>query len=508
METTFGTDAHTIKNNTLKPVTWNSKQVVNPHMLILGVSGTGKTYNLKKIARDLTLSNSNKTFRMHVFDVHGDINVGEDITSTVVFSESTQWGLNPLKVNADPHFGGVRKKVQGFVTTVNKVMRSLGTKQEATLRNLLIDLYSRHGFDMNNAATWKVDDNATVLTGSDENRLYLDVPYAEKDMASSLGATWDRELRAWYISKTAYSGAITKWGIKHTGRTHPTIADLLRFARLVLEQTYLGTGSEAVANLEVVNRHAGRLFKKSLEAMKSSGKDPDSKADADLEKAKEKALESYSKYIDSIATGRELETVMKYDSVDVLKSVVDRIDNLDAIGIFKPHTPPFDEAKNVWRYDIKALLMNEKKLFVIFKLEELFLQAIQRGEQDDIIDVILLDEAHIFRDDSDDSIVDTIVKEARKFGLALICASQSPGHFSSDFLSQTGTKVVLGLDETQYKAAESKLMIPPDALKWIKPQKSLLVNCKRKANIENGSAQAWKWTVINYTPQSRQTNSQ
>lgn len=496
MEINFGYDARTIKSTEPKSVIWNSEQVVNPHVLILGVSGTGKTYNLKKIAKSLVETNKCKSFRLHIFDVHGDITIDESISSSVVFSESTNWGMNPLKVSADPHFGGVRKRVQGFMNTVNKVMRTLGTKQEATLRNLLIDLYKRHGFDINNPATWHVPENAVPLTGTDENRFYLDVPYAEKDMARYAGASWDRELSCWYIHKHAYNGGITKWGQKYTSRTNPTIEDLLRFSRLILEQAYLGTGSEAISSLEVVNRAAARLYKKTLDTMKTSSKGDDNN-DAELEKAKTKALESYEAYLNNITTGLELETVMKYDSVDVLKSVLERIENLDAIGIFKHQPPPFDPRKTIWRYDIKSLLLQEKKLFVLFKLEELFNDAVQRGEQTDIIDLVLLDEGHLFRDDSDENIVDTIVKEARKFGLALFCASQSPAHFSADFMSQTGTKIVLGLDETQYKAAENKLMIPQEALKWIKPQKTLLVNSKLIARYDTGkNVNPWSWVVI------------
>ncbi|WP_240533847.1 hypothetical protein [Aeromonas veronii] len=117
---------------------------------------------------------------------------------------------------------------------------------------------------------------------------------------------------------------------------------------------------------------------------------------------------------------------MKYDSTDVLKSVVDRLENLNAIGIFKAVPPPFDPASQVWRYNIKALSMEERKLFVLFRLEEIFADAVQRGEQDDVVEVVILDEAHIYADDDPDNIINNIAKEARKFGLAMICASQSP----------------------------------------------------------------------------------
>src|SRR3546814_17376735 len=81
---------------------------------------------------------------------------------------------------------------------------------------------------------------------------------------------------------------------------------------------------------------------------------------------------------------------MKYDSTDVLKSVVDRLENLNAIGVFKVTPPPFDPYADVWRYKIQALSTEERKLFVLFRLEEIFDAAIQRGEQDQVVEVVVL----------------------------------------------------------------------------------------------------------------------
>ena len=183
---------------------------------------------------------------------------------------------------------------------------------------------------------------------------------------------------------------------------------------------------------------------------------------------------------------------MRYDSTDVLKSVVDRLENLAAIGIFKAKPPPFDPGKAVWRYDIRALSKEEQKLFVLFRLEELFADAVQRGEQKTVRDVILLDEAHIFFDDDPDNIINTIAKEARKFGVALICVSQSPTHFTEDFIAAVATKVVLGIDELYWKGSATKMRLTEEALAWVKLQKTLLVQVKARGATKN----EWNWVVI------------
>ena len=116
--------------------------------------------------------------RFYVFDIHGDIDI--EGASTVMFSEQTGYGLNPLRVNPDVHFGGVRKRIQEFMATMNSVMRELGPKQQATLRNVLYDVYERHGFRQDDPSTWAINEDEThLLSNGSDGRLYIDVPIAE-----------------------------------------------------------------------------------------------------------------------------------------------------------------------------------------------------------------------------------------------------------------------------------------------------------------------------------------
>ena len=492
MRVTYGIDAGARKRGETVPVEWDSTRAVNGHCLMVGMSGAGKTYTLRKMIRQMISTSGNRRIRVHIFDVHGDIAI--DGESEVMFSEQTRYGLNPLKINPDPHFGGVRKRVQGFMATMNRVMRQLGPKQEAALRNILLDVYDRFGFRQNDPATWAVDSDAPeLISDGSDGRLYIDVPLAEKDEAKALGARWDPVAKCWFVQAEDYRDGITRWPPKLRTRTHPSIADALRMARHILQMSFLGTGIEAITNLEIANRAAGAYQRKLMEALRRGDKAfEDEKLESELDRAKQKSIESYTAYAESIITGRELTDVMKYDSTDVLKSVVDRLENLDAIGVFKPTTPPFDPGSQVWRYNIRALSKEEGKLFVLFKLEELFWAALQRGDQDDVVDVLVVDEAHRYADDDEENIINTIAKEGRKFGLALVCASQSPTHFSDDFLASVSTKIVLGIDEMFWRGAAAKMRLSEDALKWIVTHKSLLAQIKRKGETRND----WVWTLI------------
>jgi hypothetical protein len=188
------------------------------------MSGSGKTFTLRKMISHMLQTSGENTPRIHLFDVHGDITVQG--ASSVRFSEQTDYGLNPLRVCADPHFGGVRKRIQAFINTMNRVMRGLGVKQEAALRNILIDVYEAHGFKVDDPDTWHVDSDSPVLmSDGDDSRLYLDVPRGEKDDAKALGAKWTGSpLFSWclrgrnYALVTKASQSITSL---HKGRAAP-----------------------------------------------------------------------------------------------------------------------------------------------------------------------------------------------------------------------------------------------------------------------------------------------
>lgn len=47
--------------------------------------------------------------------------------------------------------------------------------------------------------------------GVDQTKIYLDVPYAEKEQAKTAGAKWDRGAKAWYVQGNYNEDAITKW---------------------------------------------------------------------------------------------------------------------------------------------------------------------------------------------------------------------------------------------------------------------------------------------------------
>ncbi|MEX3556712.1 MAG: hypothetical protein VB131_09470 [Burkholderia gladioli] len=269
------------------------------------------------------------------------------------------------------------------------------------------------------------------------------------------------------------------------GRKQPSIQDALTYAKRILAQSWMGADEEPITQLESFNRATQAYQRKVLDAMKRGEQlAEDDAIHAELEKKRGAAIEAYTKYVEAIKTGRELETLMKYDSTDVLKSVVDRLENITGMRIYNEESPPFDPQNPVWRYKFNALSLPGRKLAGLVRMEEIFLRAIERGEQDDVVEVIVLDEAHIYGDE-EGSILDKIAKEGRKFALMLVCASQSPIDFTDGFITSCGSKVALGIDESYYRQSATKMRVTEEALQWIKLQKSLLVQIKQKGDSKN-----------------------
>ncbi|MEQ1559196.1 MAG: ATP-binding protein [Methyloglobulus sp.] len=432
MKIVLGHDDYLLSKNQESLVYCDFDKLVNAHILIMGKTGMGKTSFLRMAIQQM--QHFFPTPRIHIMDVHGDINLNG--ASSIRFSESTEYGLNPFVVSADPHFGGIRKRVQDFIATINGC-HPTGARQEAVMRHLITDLYAANGFFADNYNSWGLNDGA--------QRRYP--------------------------------------------KRYPTMEDACRFAFGKLKQLIIGSDTVSGRALEELNRVTSKLYKIS----KQFGQ-PGCVVDESLgEKAMElrtRALQAYRDYIENLETGKELEGFIKYESKEVLRSVVERFENLKASGIFKNQAAPFDPANPVWHYDITALREDEKRMFVEFRLQELFSTAMEKGpvrrETEGLLrDIMVIDEAHLFFRDDQNNILNTIAKEGRKFGLGLVCASQSPTHFSEDFFSNVATKVVLGVDQMYWDNLVRKMKIETKTLQYVKPFQVIGVQMSNKGDTRS-----------------------
>ena len=440
MRHTFGISEYKFKKeNEKRGIVLDTDKLINGHLLFSGMSGTGKSHQLRQLIDSATQQN----IEIDIFDVHDELDTPSG--TSVIFSEATKYGYNPLVLNSNPHSGGVRKRINEIISMINKSSRSLGTKQETALRNLLGDIYYLNGCYEDNASSWSKQEMTELM----RTQLMKERKY--------------KDLRNYY----------------------PTLEDVISYADRKIRIMYTGADSKAISALEQVNKLAIQLNRQNGKYRSSSLSDEEYAALEDtMEKTKEKASAAYTDYITKIESGRELSDIMKYNSKDVLQTVLERLQTFNASGIFRSNPPPFGNAR-VRVYQIKSLSDEEQKMFVYNRMESIFREKRDRGISNSVQHAIILDEAHKFASDDSENILNVIAKESRKFGLALWCASQSPTHFSEDFLTNCGTTVLLGIHSSYWDMACRKLQIDRNILKYVKPHVTAAIKLQRKASTES-----------------------
>ncbi|WP_298705802.1 ATP-binding protein [Variovorax gossypii] len=470
MRIIFGWDDRALQRGAQEPVAWCEADAVNQHMLLAGKSGSGKTFTLRRIVRQIT--RAERDIRVHVMDVHGDLDLDE--TSSVFFSESTPYGVNALRLSSSPHYGGVRKRIQAFIEMVNDASRTpMGDRQVASLRNLLQDLFTQHGFKSDDPSTWHEEPDVAPANG----QIYLEIPFDQKDGAkdaarkAGLTLKFDPDLRCWWTDR--HEGPLERYAPKRFGKHYPTLADAAAFAKTRLRSLTTGGGTKSTRLLEDHNKRvvAWQAKARKLGAGIGNGEDVE-ELRLEVEAGVDGVVDSFTEYVAGIATGKELDALVRYDTMDTMRSVVNRLETIVASGIYRSAPPPFDPAAPVWRYNLTALSQTEQRLFVWARLTEIFEAARERGivpGAAQMRDVVIVDEAHLFFVDKDSNILDKMAKEARKFGVSLIAASQSPTHFSEDFLANCGTKVLLGLDSLYFDGTVRKMRIDKEILNAVVP---------------------------------------
>ncbi|WP_434716310.1 hypothetical protein [Paraburkholderia sp. A3RO-2L] len=437
------------KDNVLLPIYWRETEVSNHHVGVAGTSGAGKTHWIRQF-----VTNMPDDVEIDIFDCHGDIEIPG--AQSVLFSEATRYGFNPLVLNSDPHYGGVRRAVNDVIEAINSTSRRLGENQEGVLRHLLTDTYIAREINPENPRTW-----------------------ARREATQA-------EIRQMIEAQD--------W--ESFFRVYPTLPDVIRLAKRKLKALWMGIddedkGSHALSAFDDFCRSMNAITQLRTKLAKSKAKD-DGDLDAlqkRMEAAKMKALETHATFLNSMETGREFEDAMKYSSKDVLLSVITRLDNLNATGAFNPNPPPFGNAR-IRRYILKPMAQSEDelKMFVRFRMRAIIREMMQRGESGGKLRrLIVLDESKKFNDEDGSNPINVIVNEMRKFGLAILLAGQSPAHFSSDFIKNAGTLLLLNLATADWNEAARKLKIEVDDLKYLKPLETGAVRM-----LEKGKAAAFR----------------
>lgn len=459
----IGDDSWQKKNGVVDPIHWEESRLANHLIGVTGTSGSGKTHWIRKFVSAMPSG-----VEIDVFDYHGDIDIPG--AAEVLFSERTKFGYNPMVLNQDPDYGGVRRGVNDVINAINSTSRKLGTKQEAVLRNLLMDTYAARGIHPDEPRTWarKVVGLRDALEMRREGRaqdLYQTYPGLEDVLRLA-----NRKLKAlWLGIEDASEGDPVH--DPETGIT--TVSD--------------GKGRTALSQFEAACRALSAAKTAKAKANKAGSLVAGAEDIASIavvtqleekaEAAKEKALAAYRVFLESVETNREFEEVVKYNSREVLVSVIGRLENLIATGLFSQNPPPFGDAR-VRRYNLRPVSQSEDelKMFVRFRLRSIIREEMQRGESGGRLRrLIVLDESKKFNDEDRSNPINVIATEMRKFGLALLQAGQSPSHFSEDFIGNAGTLLLLNMATNEWDDASRRLKVDKKKLEFLKARSTGLV---------------------------------
>lgn len=423
------------QNRQINPVYFEPQKLVNSHALICGMSGAGKSHQVKLMLASL----GRQGIQSDIFDVHDELDTIPG-SKACIYSQQTQYGFNPLELSTNPHTGGVNRQVNFFVSLIKSQSKQLGAKQEACLRYLLLDTYALKGIFPDNPRTW-------------QKRHITAAKYRELMDQRNWG-----ELRNYY----------------------PTLDDLISFGKRKLIAITIGGDTKSVSALQTCRNEVQKLNKMQGRYAKASSDEEIERLEKQIAGSKEKAIGLYTQFVDKQETGREIDDVMKYDSAEVLNAVLQRLEVFSSSGIFNANPPPFGNT-SARVHQIKSLTTEQQVLFVKLRLQAIFDYYKDQGATKsgtELRHVIFLDEAHQYFTKDPDDIINKIAKEARKFGLALWCASQSPTAFPVDFSTNVGAVLLLGIDSFFWADVVKKMRITEDQLKFIRAKQSIAIKLK------------------------------
>lgn len=439
-----GSDSYALqKENQKKEVIWDTSRLSNFHIGITGTSGSGKTHQMKRFLGAL-----DPNVHIDIFDYHGDIDIVN--ASTVMFSEQTKYGYNPFVVNPDPHYGGLRKSANAIIEIMGQ-SRKLGENQEQVMRNLIMDCYEVKRITPDNQHSWQ---------RRDASEIECDTLYNQRN-----------------------------W--QELAKCFPTLLDLERqiFRKLKLNMLGLDDNNkskQALYALEGFMRVAKNAKQAKMKGTRSGINVEEIQANVD--KAREKAISEYTTAMNAIEDGNEFDDIIKYSSVETLQSLLTRVQNIRALGLFNANPPPFNG--NIHRYFLKPMSTSahELKMFIFSRLMAIYHEEMQRGESGGKLRrIIVIDEAKKFSDDEASNPINIIANEARKFGIGLLLAGQSPDHLPPDFIRSAGTLLIQNLATDDWDKASRKLKIDAKKLSYLTPRKNGMIRL-----LETGQTARWQ----------------
>jgi len=135
-------------NNKDGAVSWRPLALPNPHLLVVGGSGSGKSQTIKAVAHDLKNATA-----VVILDVHGDLAIDGAITHELHFE--SHYGINPLVLSLDPKGGGPVAQKEIVRTRLQRTFVPMGSVQLGVLDDLLDRCYRGCSITQEDQESWR-----------------------------------------------------------------------------------------------------------------------------------------------------------------------------------------------------------------------------------------------------------------------------------------------------------------------------------------------------------------
>jgi energy-coupling factor transporter ATP-binding protein EcfA2 len=453
-----------LKTNTVYK--WNPDTAQNPHLMIAGASGSGKT-RLLRIIIDF-LREKGKT--IHLVDFHGDIQVKNESVFTFT-ARNSPYGINPFEFLLDKENGGIKVQAKEIVEMIKKsFMPNMGSFQESVLYKLIIDCYAQFGFIDEDSNTWGFNHNLNTKEGKAK---WYNTLQCMEDLYNLIQKIKE-------ISKSGLEPDFSKEIEKHGKKLNEWKNNIEQLNREI---------HTLVENMNIGNKEDIEKEIKAKKEQKTSIQDT-------IADKKEKMLEYFDGYIDYTFLGGALPEYQRLTSNDDSfnidfsyykdKQVMKTLDNLAIYisslvesGAFSKKIPAISNGLN--RYDLHGLDKKAQTFFCDVLVGKLFKAVKLRGDysklnndyrkkKGDKCDLyVIIDEAKLVMPtganrESAEHPINRVVAEARKYGFGIILVSQRVKEFPETILSSVSNKIILQTNGNDYATTKKALALKNDKI--------------------------------------------
>lgn len=417
------------------------QQLSNPHYLVSGMSGSGKSHLIRNIIARL----NRRGLTSHIIELHPDMSHADFVSAGCgehVSPDDFNYlnfdyvdgdaSVNILQFNPNAESGGVYMAIQDVLDVARLFNPSLGSRQVTYLQKLLEYTYSRKGISHNDPATWVDNANPRNPTGH-----------------------------------------------------HPNLHDLLDSLVEVRRAVASGLGGDVFAEVEKLRRQV-KKSKRTIDSGVLEEEDEATKTD-DLMKRFEALKESVCATLHREIFGNsDSEPFYQGWKTDTLDSLADTIRSMVESSLFTRGVDDPQQVKgprkgkiNVYRLSNLSYVHQKTMIHILLtRIYNASMRMCKKLNPETPDTYLVLDEGRYAKEAARNpmSPLNVIMGGSRKFGLGAIIGVQGPEQISNDMAQNFATKFILACSEAGYADAKKYFNLPPARMKKITPKQDALVS--------------------------------